>query len=123
MDGGDRPVPLPLGWVQPDPKWSAALEAEFRRELPPGHLLYGRRVELVAAREGTDDVLFGHPDEPGRFTVVHLTWLGREEINANHPWIEFDGDFAEFTAWELRMLGGSNSPDAGPGAVTDGGGR
>ncbi len=91
---------LPPGWVYPEPDWAASILAEFHREMTPGHLLHGRRVELLAAREGNDDVLFGHVDEPGRFTVIHLTWCGREEIDANHPWVEFDGDFAGFTAWE-----------------------
>lgn len=121
MGGGDKPVSLPPGWVYPDTDWAAALDTEFRRELPPGHLLHGRRIELVAARERTDDVLFRHPDEPGRFTVIHLTWLGREEINADHPWVEYDGDFAGFTTWEWRLLGGSGSPDSGPCTAADGG--
>ena len=114
MGNSDPPSSFPPGWVCPDPDWAAALDAEFRQELPPGHLLHGRRVELVAAREATDDVLFRHPDEPDRFTVVHLTWLGREVIDPDHPWVEYDGDFAGFAAWEWRMLGGSGSPDAEP---------
>ena len=102
----DGPPQLPPGWCYPDPDWAASLNAEFRRELPPGHLLQNRRVEMVATCDGTDDVLFQHLDEPGRFTVIHLTWLGREEIDADHPWVEFDGDFPGFLAWDRHMLGG-----------------
>ncbi len=120
MGTTDGMPPLPQGWVYPDREWSESLMVEFRRELPPGHLLHGRRVELIAAREGTDDVLFRHSDEPGRLTVVHLTWLGREEINADHPWVEFDGDAARFWAWELSWHGGPPT-DAEPGAAVDGG--
>ena len=48
------------------------------------------RVEVVAHREGTDDILCRHLDELSRFTVVHLTWLGREEIDTQHPAVEAD---------------------------------
>lgn len=105
MNSDASPRQLPPGWVHPDPEWEAQLESEFRRELPPGHLLHSLRVQLIAAREGTDDVLFQHRDEPDRFTVVHLSWLGKEEIDASHPWVEFDGDFPAFQAWEGRMSG------------------
>jgi hypothetical protein len=109
MATADSPAPPPPGWEYPDSDEAESLAAEFRRELPPGHRLYGRRVELVAARVGTDDVLFRHPDEPGRLTVIHLTWLGREEIDADHPWVEFDGDAAGFWAWERSWHGGSHA--------------
>jgi len=56
-----------------------------------------------ATRRGIDDVLFRHRDDPDRFTVVHLSWLGRTEINAQHPTVEFDGSFSEFLADEARI--------------------
>jgi hypothetical protein len=108
-------VPLPLGWEYPDSDWAASLDAELQRELPPGHPLYGCRVEVFAAREGDDDTLLRHLDDPGRFTVVHLTWLGREEINAQHPWVEFDGTLAEFLDREHRIVAGLGL-DTEPGA-------
>jgi hypothetical protein len=80
------------------------LHAELQRELPPGHVLTGRALETFAWREGaTDDVLLRHTDEPERFTVIHLSWLGRTEINSEHPTVEFDGAFAEFLAEEKRL--------------------
>jgi hypothetical protein len=82
------------------------LHAELQRELPPGHVLTGRAVETFAWREGaTDDVMFRHTDEPERFTVIHLSWLGRTEINAEHPTVEFDGTFSEFLAEKRRLYG------------------
>ena len=57
------------------------------------------------AVNATDDVLFRHTDEPERFTVIHLSWLGRTEINSKHPTVEFDGTFAEFLAEEKRLYG------------------
>lgn len=89
----------------PGPRVGDFTGGRVHRELPPGHRLYGFQVELVAAREGNDDVLFRHIDDPGRFTVIHLTWLGKEEIDAKHPWVEYDGDATGFVAWEWRKLG------------------
>ena len=97
---------LPQGWSYPDHDTALNLHAELLRELPPGHVLTGREVETFAWREGaTDDVLFRHTDEPDRFTVIHLSWLGRTEINAEYPAVEFDGTFAEFLAEEKRLYG------------------
>jgi hypothetical protein len=100
-----RPA-LPEGWFYPDDDTARDLHAELQRELPPGHILAGRPVETFAWREGaTDDVLFRHAGEPDRFTVIHLSWLGRTEINSSHPAVEFDGTFAGFLADEKRRYG------------------
>jgi hypothetical protein len=94
---------LPQGWFWPDTDETHSLHAELQRELPPGHILYGVPVITFATRRGIDDVLFRHRDEPDRFTVIHLSWLGRTEINAEHPTVEFDGSFSEFLAEEERI--------------------
>ena len=100
-----RPA-LPLGWYYPDAEDAQALITEFQRELPPGHLLDGVPVDVFAWREGaTDDVLFRHRNQTDRFTVIHLSWLGRTEINAQHPTVAFDGTFAEFLAEDERLYG------------------
>ena len=100
-----RPA-LPEGWFYPDLATAQLLQAELQRELPPGHLLCGKAVETFAWREGaTDDVLFRHLNEPARFTVIHLSWLGRTEINSQHPAIEFDGTFEGFIAAEETLYG------------------
>lgn len=72
---------LPIGYCYPDVEEAARLHDELQRELPPGHLLYGVPVEVFAARETTDDVLFRHLKTLQHFTVVHLTWIGRTEID------------------------------------------
>ena len=100
-----RPA-LPQGWSYPDHDTATNLHDELLRELPQGHVLAGRPVETFAWRAGaTDDVLFRHTDEPDRFTVIHLSWLGRTEIAAEYPAVEFDGTFAEFLAEEKRLYG------------------
>src|SRR5882672_6703480 len=84
------------GWRDPVAAVAQSLCTELQRELPPGHLLYGRAVETVAYREDQDDVLFRHRDQKDRFTVIHLTWTRKREINAEHPSVCFDGTLAEF---------------------------
>ena len=98
-----RPA-LPRGWSYPDYDMTLNLHAELLRELPPGQVLTGREVEPFAWHGGaTDDVLFRHTDEPDRFTVIHLSWLGRTEINASYPAVLFDGTFEGFLTEEKRL--------------------
>ena len=94
------PKALPEGWFESDSEEASIRHAELQRELPPGHILYGMSVAVVAHREGTDDILCRHHDDPSHFTVIHLSWLGREEINSMHPTVEADGDFDEFLNYE-----------------------
>ncbi|MBV9926792.1 MAG: hypothetical protein JOZ96_17365 [Acidobacteria bacterium] len=94
---------LPEGWYPASEQDESRLADELRRELTPGHLLYGRPVRVIAHRNGaTDDILVAHRDQPGRFTVVHLTWRGGPEINQAHPSVECDGDYAAFLEYEAR---------------------
>ncbi|WP_165251338.1 hypothetical protein [Paludisphaera soli] len=96
---------LPEGWSYPDDETARGLHAELQRELTPGHVLAGRPVEAFAWREAaTDDVLFRHTNEPDRFTMIHLTWLGRAEIDATYPWVGYDGPFSGFLADEEEHL-------------------
>jgi hypothetical protein len=99
------PSPLPKGWFASDEEASERLHKELQTELPPGHILFGEQVEVVAHREGTDDILCRHKDDPNRFTVIHLSWAMKEEINSQHPWVEDDGDYESFLSYEGRFLG------------------
>ena len=47
---------------------------ELRRELPPGHVLFGVSVSAVARRYDRDEVLFALDDGSGRVAAVHLTY-------------------------------------------------
>jgi phenylpropionate dioxygenase-like ring-hydroxylating dioxygenase large terminal subunit len=96
---------LPDYWEHPDTDTAAQLYAELQRELPAGHILYGVSVETFGwTAHGSDDILFRWLDEPNHFTIVHLSWLGRTEINAQHPTVEFDGSFAEFLAYHDQFV-------------------
>lgn len=100
----NRPL-LPEGYFTPDAREAAHLHAELLRELPADHPLFGVPLETFAASDGTDDTLFRFRGNPQRFVLVHLTWLGRTEIDENHPNILFDGTFAEFLEQEKELYG------------------
>lgn len=99
------------GWHYPDESAAQGLHAELQRELPPGHLLFGRPVEVIAFRENQDDVLFRHLNEPDRFTIIHLTWIRKRETNAKFPSVCFDGTFEEFFSAEGKFYGGDGEGD------------
>ena len=95
---------LPEGWFHATDEVRASHGDEYKRELPPIHPLAGIQVELVAYRKGTDDILLKHMNETDRYTVVHLTWVGRQEL-PNHPTAEFSGTNADFLEWEYQQWG------------------
>ena len=94
---------LPDGWYESEKTESSARYAELQKELTTGHLLYQRAVTVVAHRDGSDDILCQHNDDLERFTVIHLSWIGRTEINAEHPTVEVDGSFADFLNYENKF--------------------
>lgn len=101
---------LPEGWFYATPEEQKSLWKELKKELPAGHLLFNKSVQVIAHRDGaTDDILCQHLDEPNRYTVVHLTWSMKREIDARYPPVEVDGSFADFIAYENKF----NRP-AGP---------
>ena len=94
---------LPGGWLTSHREYAELLHSELQRELPTSHPLHGATVSVIAHRDGTDDILCKHHLLQDRFTVVHLTWLGRTEVDAHHPAIECDGTFADFLDYEARF--------------------
>jgi hypothetical protein len=72
-----------------------AFEAELRREVKPGHPLFGLPVAAVGRRYDQDDVLFELLDGSGRVAQVHLTWAGERE---RPPW-PGTALFDSFAAW------------------------
>lgn len=61
------------------------LFAELQVEVDPTHPLKGLAATAVARRQDNDDVLFSLAD--GRFAVVHLTWIGKQE-RSPFPWTD-----------------------------------
>ena len=95
---------LPEGWYASDEKKAQGFLAELRKELPPGHLLFDKDVTVVAHRTGTDDILCRHINEPKRYTVIHLTWIMKQETDPQYPCVEVDGDFEDFLDYERSFL-------------------
>lgn len=73
-DALDRGRPLwPLGWSMiRDDELKERLNAELSREVPDGHVLYGRSASVLGRLSCSDDYLFWIGD--GRVAQVHLTW-------------------------------------------------
>lgn len=77
-------------WLAPwepvdDPASRTLFEAELKRELCAGHVLFGAVVSLVGRHRGRDDFLFQLED--GGFAQVHLTWS--RETNLLWPATDF----------------------------------
>jgi hypothetical protein len=97
----DYVLKLPDGWYSSDEATKEDLMSELNKELIPGHLLYEKKISIVADRRGgTDDILVAHVNDPDRFTVVHLTWIGGPEISSEIPTVECDGTFSDFLEYD-----------------------
>ncbi len=87
---------LPRGWfLLFSDELVKGYEHELALELPPRHYLKGVAVQAIAKDEASDDALFRHTNEPDRWSVVHLTWIGKQE-QGHWPSVAFTGTFAEF---------------------------
>lgn len=99
----DLPDRLPEGWFLATDEESSNLHDELLRELSEGHLLQAKPLTVVASRRGaTDDILCRHLGETERYTVIHLSWSMKTEINSDHPFVEMDGSFSDFLDYEDR---------------------
>ena len=77
---------------------AAHLLAELKREVTVGHSLYEAPVDVIACSGAADDVLLRYREQPQRFAVVHLTWIGGAEVDLRFPSVEFEGTFDGFIA-------------------------
>ena len=86
MTPEESSIKLPYDWyytTEEDEEYHKTFEGQLRREVAPGHDLYGVPVKLVARFDGTDDALFELLDGSGRVAAVHLTWAKHHE---RLPW-------------------------------------
>jgi hypothetical protein len=95
---------LPEGWFYATLEESASLWDELQKEIPAGHILFHRPVKVIAHQNGTtDDILCNHLVEPDRYTMVHLTWSMKTEINEKYPMVEVDGSFEDFLNYVIKI--------------------
>lgn len=96
---------LPEGWVYATVEESQSLWNELQTELSQRHLLFEKPVQVIAHRRGaTDDILCKHIDEADHYTVIHLTWSMKTEIDERFPMVEVDGSFSEFVDYESNFI-------------------
>jgi hypothetical protein len=74
-----RKIPFRHPWHPVSRAWPIfsrffSLEAELKRELIQGHVLYHKPAYALARRHDTDDVLFYLPNGPAMLAEVHLTY-------------------------------------------------
>lgn len=75
------------------------LAEELTREVPEGHVLFGRALRAVARRIDCDDVLFVGD---GVVAVVHLTWKRSREIDPRWPTTEVFASLDDFATGRMR---------------------
>lgn len=73
-----------MTWISTttNPELASNLEAELKRELAPGHRLYGKVLKAILVKRGSDDVIF---ENENAFVLVHLTWSGQQETAPEWP--------------------------------------
>jgi hypothetical protein len=89
-------IPWQMPWVPVAEPERTLLERQLKRELPPGHVLEGRRARALGRRVDTDDVVFLLDDRGVELAVVHLTWRDGRERSAAWPHTVVFGDIREF---------------------------
>ncbi|PID48177.1 MAG: hypothetical protein CR967_01025 [Proteobacteria bacterium] len=87
---------LPENWYLPNGKKLNLLNKELQIEITRGHLLYEKDVIIVAYCDGSDDILCQHKDKNNFYSLVHLTWSCKPEINTNYPIVIMQGSFEDF---------------------------
>ena len=88
-------------WAIVDMQIANNCEAELRREVAPGHPIWGLEAKALAGRVDCDDVLFLLKTQTTAGAVVHLTWSGKIEKDTRWPTTEIYSSIEEWT--EKRM--------------------
>lgn len=77
-----------------------AVLRQLRREVGPGHPMFGVPVRLIGRNGRSGDDLFEVLDGSGRVAVVHLTWAQRRE-ELPWPWTQM---FPSWDAWAEQWM-------------------
>lgn len=78
-----------------------SLLQELALELPEGHFLQGKKLELLAQRMDKDEIVLAL--EEGSIAVVHLTWTGKTELTA-YPTTRVYKNEKAFWQQEMRKV-------------------
>ncbi len=90
-----------LKWLAPWIPAVAGLEKELTKEVGSGHVLYQLQCLSIGRRIDNDEVLFQIYNSSINYAVVHLTWLGKMEMDDSLPKVEL---FTTIEEWaELKM--------------------
>jgi len=65
---------LPKNWVLLSKNESHAMEVELAREVCVSHPLFGKPVNAIARKVGSDDFVYSVKTDDKKLYVVHLTW-------------------------------------------------
>jgi len=78
-----------------------AYEHELRLEMTPGHPLYDADFTAVGRTCDDDDILFVLHDHPAKLAVVHLTFIGRQEVAPQWPSVTL---YRDVDHWVSRRM-------------------
>jgi hypothetical protein len=67
----------PEGWRDVTDEEETGLGAQLRRELVPGHVLFGQSFRVIARRDDQDDILLELSG--ARVAELHLTWAANAD--------------------------------------------
>ena len=89
-------IPWRVPWLPVPPGQNAGTVAELHREMPTGHILFGRNVQAIGRHQDCYDVLFYIGDTTPQLAVVHLTyaresrpeWPNTTLFDTLEAWIE-----------------------------------
>lgn len=73
---------------------------EVEKELCAEHVLYGKKLEIVARRRDRDEYLFRIFEEE-KFAQVHLTWRGAVESD---PFWPVTTIYDSFSVWADKVM-------------------
>jgi len=69
-----------IQFLEPWHKTNVDLTIELKKEIPKGHILYGKDLITIGRRQDNDNVLFEVPNSSFKYALVHLTWKGKLEV-------------------------------------------
>ena len=93
-------LPWRKPWWPVTPERAQSIEAELRRELIAGHVLFEKAFSAIGRRQDQDDFLFALTDERYVLARVHLTFAKHTETDPRWPQTDL---FESVGAWEERL--------------------